>query len=58
MFFHDEVPAVGSGWRGVTIRKEGHKWAHLTETGTQTNFRLPLEKWQEMRKQSERRLML
>lgn len=56
VFFHDEVPQIGSGWRGVTIKQVGYKWAHLTETGTETNFRLPISKWNEMVAGSNRRM--
>lgn len=58
VFLHDEVPAIGSGWRGITIRKEGRLWAHLTETSTATNFKLPIAKWREIAKSSLRRFAL
>jgi hypothetical protein len=30
IYFEDECPRIGSGWRTVTVR-EGRKWAYLTD---------------------------
>lgn len=29
IYFEDECPRIGAGWRTVTV-KEGRKWAYLT----------------------------
>ncbi len=48
IYFGDEAPAIGCGWRGVTIRKLGRKWAHIMETATGTRARLRLEVWERL----------
>lgn len=40
IYFEDECPRIGSGWRVVDVR-EGDKWAHLsTETGRKARITL------------------
>lgn len=42
IYFQDECPKIGAGWRVVNIR-EGDKWAHLsTETGRKQRITLDL----------------
>ncbi len=41
----DEMPAIGSGWRWVYAR-EGHKWAFILCPFTINTVRIPLSKWQ------------
>lgn len=49
-YFNGHAPAIGDGWRAVAVVKLGTKWAHLCATGAQEMFRLPLTKWETMRK--------
>jgi hypothetical protein len=40
IYFQDECPRIGSGWRVVDVW-EGEKWAHLaTDTGRRSRIRL------------------
>lgn len=55
-FIGDEVKTIGQGFRQVYVRSLGRKWAYLTEVSTDTNFRLPLQKWKEIEAQSVARL--
>jgi hypothetical protein len=43
--FEDEAPAIGSGWRGVTIESVGPKWARIRETATGTPAKLRRAVW-------------
>lgn len=45
IYLHDEAPAIGSGWRGVSIVSIGPKWARLRETATRSPFRLKRATW-------------
>ena len=55
----DEAPRIGSGLRIVYV-KEGRKWAHMVshsgdpdERSTKITKRLPLKKWQSMKRKHE-----
>lgn len=41
IFFEDEAPRIGSGWRKVYV-KIGRKWVHFTDTVTEARVRKPL----------------
>ena len=56
VFLQDEVKGLGTGFRGVTERLIGRKWAWLTETATETNFKLPVAMWEMLLAKSQRRL--
>jgi hypothetical protein len=42
VYLYDEVPRVGTGWRGVQLVKRGRVWVHLKETATGIAFKLPV----------------
>ena len=42
VYLYDEVPRVGTGWRGVQLVKRGRVWVHLKETSTGIAFKLPV----------------
>ena len=42
VFFEDEAPRIGSGWRSVHI-KVGHKWVFFTDTVTKARVRKPIK---------------
>lgn len=56
LLLNDDIPALGTGWRAVILKKVGHKWAHFTAAATGENFKVPVRKWEELTKTSERRL--
>lgn len=41
IFFEDEAPRIGSGWRTVHVRV-GRKWVFFTDTVTKARVRKPL----------------
>lgn len=43
-----EIPQFGAGWRCVQLEKEGHKWAHVVETGSGTRAKVELDLWKKM----------
>jgi hypothetical protein len=51
LYLYDEVPRVGSGWRGVQVIKIGRVWAHLRETSTDITFKLPVDLYKRMIKE-------
>ena len=57
VFFGDEVKAVGNGFRGITVKQLGRKWAHLQETASGLNFRLPLQRWLDLERTSTKRMV-
>lgn len=42
IFFEDEAPSIGSGWRKVKV-KVGRKWVVFTDTASDSRARLPLK---------------
>lgn len=42
IYFEDECPRLGSGWRTVTV-EEGRKWSYLTESGSGKRVRISLD---------------
>lgn len=47
LFFEDECPRIGSGWRTVVV-KLGYKWAFFTDVATHTRTRLPVKEAEEI----------
>ncbi len=43
LFFEDEAPRIGSGWRKVHV-KIGRKWVVFKDTASDAKSRLPLDK--------------
>lgn len=41
LFFEDEAPRIGSGWRTVEV-KVGRKWVFFTDTSNGNRVRLPV----------------
>ena len=58
VFMQDEVKGIGTGFRGITERLVGRKWAWLTETATGDNFKLPVAKYTEIVSRSGKRLSI
>ncbi len=54
LYLYDEVPRVGTGWRGVQVIKIGRVWAHLRETSTGLAFKLPVDLYKRMIKEVKR----
>jgi hypothetical protein len=50
LWLGDEFPSIGSGWRGVTVTKVGHKWVHFFETATGYTARSSIFVWNDMKK--------
>lgn len=50
LWLGDELPNIGSGWRGVTVTKVGHKWVTLYETATGFRARMTVTMWNSMKK--------
>lgn len=48
LYLYDEVPRVGSGWRGVQVVKIGRVWARLRETSTEIPFKIPVKLYNEV----------
>ena len=48
VFFEDEAPRIGSGWRWVTY-KIGRKWVRFTSIGDGGKARLPIKMLDTMR---------
>ena len=42
IYFEDEAPRIGSGWRTVDI-KVGHKWVYFTDNVTDVRVRKALK---------------
>ena len=42
LFFEDEAPRIGSGWRTVHV-KVGLKWVFFQEVATKVKVKLPLK---------------
>jgi hypothetical protein len=42
LFFEDEAPRIGSGWRTVEV-KVGRKWVRFTDTASNAKARLALK---------------
>lgn len=53
IYFQDECPRIGSGWRVVTVQ-EGDKWAYL-RTSTGRKARVTLDQLDKLETSSERR---
>ncbi len=45
VYFFDEVPVIGSGWRTVEVIKSGRKWTRIEEISTGRTARLSTEVW-------------
>ncbi len=45
VYFHDEAPSIGCGWRMVQLESIGRKWAKIREVATGTPVRLPARVW-------------
>jgi len=45
IYFKDEAPRIGSGWRKVTVKK-GRKWVHLF--GKDAKKKLLMRQWKVM----------
>lgn len=43
LYFEDEAPRIGSGWRTVEV-KVGRKWVRFADTASDAKARLPLDK--------------
>lgn len=51
VFFHDEWPALGSGWRKVQIVSKGWKWVTIRSPYKASRKRFTRKQWSEMAKQ-------
>lgn len=52
IYFQDECPRIGAGWRVVNVR-EGDKWAYLsTDTGRKARIKIDL--WDKLEEGTER----
>lgn len=56
LLLNNDIPSLGTGWRAVTLKKLGRKWAHFSSTADGTNYKLPVKKWEELTKLTEARL--
>lgn len=45
VYFQDEAPHIGAGWRLIELVSLGHKWAKLRDVSTDTRARLPRAVW-------------
>lgn len=43
LFFEDEAPRIGAGWRKVHV-KVGRKWVVFRDTASDARARLPIDK--------------
>lgn len=50
VYFMDECPVIGCGWRGILLRKLGWKWAYITEVSTGQRARLKVPVWNSLPK--------
>jgi len=52
VYFQDEAPKVGAGWR-VVIAKVGYKHVHLREPHAAQGTRISRKTWDTLRKDEE-----
>jgi len=45
VYFFDEAPAIGTGYRTVEVHKSSRKWTRIEEISTGRTARLPTEVW-------------
>lgn len=45
VYFRDEAPAIGCGWRGIELLDMGWKWARIRERSTGTVVRMLAKNW-------------
>lgn len=45
VYFEDEAPSLGAGWRGVDVVSVGRKWVRLRSPFTGRRARLPRPVW-------------
>lgn len=46
----DELPRVGSGFRGFKVLKRGNKWVYAVATDDQTLVKMKIITWDKLRK--------
>jgi hypothetical protein len=49
VYFYDEAPRIGSGWRTVFV-KEGRKWAHIYYPPIHGGVRLKASLWDKIKR--------
>lgn len=54
IYFHDEAPKIGCGWRRCNI-EVGRKWVRITERATGARVRLPKSRLQTLKPRPVRR---
>ena len=50
VYFEDECPAIGAGWR-LVMAKIGYKWVHVKTPGAGRGTRISRKMWDKLRKQ-------
>lgn len=50
VYFGDEVPRIGCGWRGIDIVTLGHKWVRIRETSTGTPAKISRRTWDQLKR--------
>jgi hypothetical protein len=51
VYFEDEAPTIGSGWRPV-IAKIGYKWVHVRDPNAQRGKKIKRDVWDKLRKEA------
>jgi len=49
VYFQDEVPAIGCGWRFIDIVQRGRKWIRIKEHATGRTARLAVAAFDRLR---------
>jgi hypothetical protein len=49
VYFGDEVPRIGCGWRGIDIVTLGRKWVRIKELGSGRAARLKRPVWDQLK---------
>ena len=47
IFFEDEAPRIGCGWRWVTVIV-GHKWVRVVETSTGARAKFSIKQFEQI----------
>ena len=50
VYFEDEAPTIGCGWRPV-IARIGYKWVHVKDPNAERGKKIPREVWDKLRKE-------
>lgn len=50
VYFEDEAPSIGCGWRPV-VAKIGYKWVHVRSPGAKRGRKISRQVWDKLRKE-------